>query len=41
MFNTKDAEVTIKPTDCKLYNGKLMMYGNKNNRYVRWINKVL
>jgi len=41
MFNTKDSDVTIKPKDCKLYNGKLMMYGNKNNRYVRWISKSL
>jgi hypothetical protein len=41
MFNTRDAEVTIKPKDCELYNGKLMMYGSKNNRYVRWISVAL
>ena len=41
MFSTKDAEVTIRPKDCDLYEGKLLMYGNKNNRYVRWISKSL
>ncbi|HKZ39128.1 MAG TPA: hypothetical protein VJ184_15805 [Chryseolinea sp.] len=41
MFNTKDAEVTIKPKDCELFNGKLVMYGSKNNRYVRWITRTL
>ncbi|MEJ7646473.1 MAG: hypothetical protein WKF87_17885 [Chryseolinea sp.] len=41
MFSTKDADVTIKPKDCELYNGKLMMYGSKNNRYVRWISREL
>lgn len=41
MFSTKDAEVTIRPKDCRLHNGKLVMYGNKNNRYVRWIGKTL
>ena len=37
MFTTTDAEVIIKPKDCELYKGKLMMYGNKNNRFVRWL----
>jgi hypothetical protein len=37
MFSTEDAEVTLKPKDCELYKGKLMMYGNKNNRFVRWL----
>lgn len=41
MFSTKDAEVTIKPRDCKMYDGKLMMYGNKNNRFVRWLTRPL
>jgi hypothetical protein len=41
MFSTKDAEVTIKPKDCVFHKGKLMMYANKNNRYVRWISKPL
>ena len=41
MFTTKDAEITIRPKDCKLHNGKLVMYGNKNNRYVRWVGKPL
>jgi hypothetical protein len=41
MFTTKDSEVTIKPKDCELYKGKLVMYGNKNNRYVRWMSKAL
>lgn len=40
MFTTKDSEVTIKPKDCELYKGKLLMYGNKNNRYVRWISRA-
>jgi hypothetical protein len=41
MFSTEDAEVTIKPKDCRLHKGKLMMYGNKNNRYVRWLSMGL
>ena len=41
MFSTEDAEVTIKPKDCELYKGRLMMYGSKNNRYVRWISRAL
>ncbi|MBT1700117.1 hypothetical protein KK083_24730 [Fulvivirgaceae bacterium PWU4] len=41
MYTTKDAEVTIRPKDCVLYKGKkLIMYGNKNNRYVRWAAKT-
>lgn len=41
MFTTKDAEITIRPKDCELHNGKLVIYGNKNNRYVRWVGKAL
>ena len=41
LFTTKDAEVTIRPKECDLVKGKLVMYGNKNNRYVRWVSKVL
>ncbi|MGC3945761.1 MAG: hypothetical protein QM762_14770 [Chryseolinea sp.] len=41
MFSTKDADVTIKPKDCKFYNGNLLMYGSKNNRYVRWMSRHL
>lgn len=41
MFTTKDAEVTIRPKDCELHNGKLVMYANKNNRYARWVGKTL
>jgi hypothetical protein len=41
MFSTKDAEVTIRPKDCRLHEGKLIIYANKNNRYVRWIGKTL
>jgi hypothetical protein len=41
MFTTKDSEVTIKPKDCEVHKGKLVMYGNKNNRYVRWVSKAL
>lgn len=42
MYSTKDTEVTIRPQDCMLFNGKkLIMYANKNNRYVRWIAKTL
>lgn len=41
MFSTKDAEVTIRPKDCELHKGKLVMYANKNNRYVRWVGKAL
>jgi hypothetical protein len=38
IFNTKESEVTIRPMDCELYQGKtLILYGRKNNRYVRWI----
>jgi hypothetical protein len=41
MFSTKDSDVTLRPKDCRFYNGNLMMYGNKNNRYVRWMNRPL
>jgi hypothetical protein len=42
MYSTKDAEITIRPKDCILYKGKkLIMYGTKNNRYVRWVAKGL
>ena len=41
LFTTKDAEVTIRPKDSELVKGKLVMYGNKNNRYVRWVSKAL
>lgn len=41
MFTTKDSDVTIKPKDCEFYKGKLIMYGSKNNRYVRWITKAI
>lgn len=41
LFSTKDSEVTIRPKDCELLKGRLVMYGNKNNRYCRWISKAL
>lgn len=42
MYSTKDAEITIRPKDCVFYKGKkLIMYGTKNNRYVRWVGKTL
>lgn len=41
LFSTKDSEVTIRPKDCELLKGSLVMYGNKNNRYCRWISKAL
>lgn len=41
MFTTKDAEVTIRPKECLLHKNKLVMYANKNNRYVRWVSKEL
>ncbi len=42
MCTTKDAEITIRPKDCIMFqNKKLLMYGNKNNRYVRWVVKTL
>jgi hypothetical protein len=42
MYTTKDAEITIRPKDCVLLKGKkLLMYGTKNNRYVRWISRSL
>lgn len=42
MYTTKDAEITIRPKDCILYKGKkLIMYGTKNNRNVRWVGKAL
>jgi hypothetical protein len=42
LFSTKDAEATILPKDCQLYKGKkLIIYAQKNNRYVRWLSKQL
>ncbi|HEY3430064.1 MAG TPA: hypothetical protein VGK39_05255, partial [Cyclobacteriaceae bacterium] len=42
LFTTKDSEVSILPKDCVLFKGqKLIMYGQKNNRYVRWLSKSL
>lgn len=41
MFTTKDAEIRLRPKECHLHNGKIVMYGNKNNRYCRWISKTL
>lgn len=41
MFSTKDAEVTIKPQDCAIHKGRLIMYGSKNNRYSRFLSRAL
>ena len=41
LFTTKDAEITIRPKECELLKGKLVIYGNKNNRYVRWAGMAL
>jgi hypothetical protein len=42
MYTTKDSEITIRPKDAVLFKGKkLVMYGTKNNRYVRWASKTL
>jgi hypothetical protein len=42
MFTTKDSEVTILPKDCEVYKGqKLIVYGQKNGRYVRWLSMNL
>lgn len=39
---TKDAEITIRPKDCLVWQGKkMLLYGNKNNRYVRWLSREL
>lgn len=41
LFTTKDAEITIRPRDCELHKGKLVIYRNKNDRYVRWVGMAL
>lgn len=42
LFTKEESEVVILPKDCVVWSGKkLIMYGQKNNRYVRWLSKTL
>jgi hypothetical protein len=42
LFTNKETEVALLPKDCEVWKGKkLIMYGQKNARYVRWLSKTL